>query len=1012
MSEEKVKKLMTAMNVDVDNLCTFMAQDKVGDFTTQTNVGMLQKTLQCIEALDEDQNPLGRTLYEVQLELNDIELNKKAKAREVDAKREAYENVTIQLEQMRAEVERMQRRDAVKKLAVKYDIKLAVVRSTELKERFVELQKAVDRAQKDLQTAQDKILPLEERERKLRRDLEMKEKEFNKATKAIDEMDIRVLKAKASIRDNQENLGGVTEQLTEMVKSRKDLEKKKQQLDDEKRKVVETIKKAEPLVKSAKEKLMSVEPKRAGLRAEKDTMDDKVMALKQEQRQIDNEGRRIQNELNQNSDPREIYWDMLSGCNDMGDEANCMKWVQKNEDKFEKDVIGPLGLFIAVKHPEAQLLVNQSINRGLMNSYIVQTENDLKTFRSIPSQRKGAKKNSARVSLIKAIDVADWDRIGGGYSKETLDVFKQFGFQGFLKDYIECRDEVKTLLLAQNRAGLEHLYVRATSLNAVTQEHMKLVCPGTGQGPFRASMFIIDKAKPKDRHGRPEAYQMNMSFSQWNKSQGMTSSNRPVDFFQNFLGGSLEEDDAENVEQLKSKRDALQKEHREIQKRIADISKQSTAKDKEITELSREKADYKKVIEAPEVNRRKLDKINKALKAIIAKLSVGEKQDRAKLEREYMAAINETLNKMDVIAEHSRTAVNLHSDVVIEQETKQIYEDELRNAGDALDEAKRGLEDFKAIKQAAAEVQSKKKKEMDEALEELKTIQGTFDSAKAFVEYYKKEVNVDNACPENTVAEIQLRIEELEAQITNIAENAGVVEKYEAKAKEEKVLREALDGLVSELENSAAKVEDQSRSWMKQVQSIIRRVNDKFSEYMGKLQFAGEVTFLHKGTFAQYELQLHVAFKENQSVQVLDGHKHSGGERAVSTIMYLMALQNLISAPFRSVDEINQGMDERNERLVFDRIVSSCTGNSVDSQYFLVSPKLLQGLRSMEHADVTVLMIWNGPGVRSKWQISQMISQIKKRKRMALADIGNNEEDSESGFLEDADAVPSKGSRR
>ena len=106
-----------------------------------------------------------------------------------------------------------------------------------------------------------------------------------------------------------------------------------------------------------------------------------------------------------------------------------------------------------------------------------------------------------------------------------------------------------------------------------------------------------------------------------------------------------------------------------------------------------------------------------------------------------------------------------------------------------------------------------------------------------------------------------------------------------------------------------------------------------------------------KGTFSEYELQLKVTFKTDQDVSVLDGQKHSGGERAVSTIMYLMALQHLISSPFRTVDEINQGMDERNERLVFDQIVQSSTGDKIDSQYFLVSPKLLQGLRSMEHED-------------------------------------------------------------
>ena len=53
-------------------------------------------------------------------------------------------------------------------------------------------------------------------------------------------------------------------------------------------------------------------------------------------------------------------------------------------------------------------------------------------------------------------------------------------------------------------------------------------------------------------------------------------------------------------------------------------------------------------------------------------------------------------------------------------------------------------------------------------------------------------------------------------------------------------------------------------------------------------------------------------------------------------------------------------MDERNERLVFERIVS-CTKQS---QYFYISPKLLQALTSMEDDDVTVLLVLNGPGLR------------------------------------------------
>ena len=104
-------------------------------------------------------------------------------------------------------------------------------------------------------------------------------------------------------------------------------------------------------------------------------------------------------------------------------------------------------------------------------------------------------------------------------------------------------------------------------------------------------------------------------------------------------------------------------------------------------------------------------------------------------------------------------------------------------------------------------------------------------------------------------------------------------------------------------------------------------------------------------------------------------------------------------------------MDERNERLVVDRIVKSCcTDNGIASkktlstsqnallelqthkpQYFLVSPKLLQALRAIDHPDVTVLMVWNGPGVTdNKWQLKDMVHLLKdecKRKGVNIEDI-------------------------
>merc|ERR1739845_91077 len=123
------------------------------------------------------------------------------------------------------------------------------------------------------------------------------------------------------------------------------------------------------------------------------------------------------------------------------------------------------------------------------------------------------------------------------------------------------------------------------------------------------------------------------------------------------------------------------------------------------------------------------------------------------------------------------------------------------------------------------------------------------------------------------------------------------------------------------------------------------------------------------GNFKDWGIDIRVKFRSESDLQVLSARVHSGGERSVSTIMYLMSLQDLMVSPFRCVDEINQGLDEQNERLVFRRIVQNSTRKSVDEkkslthngQYFLITPKLLPNLTDMENDGVTILCIFNGP---------------------------------------------------
>jgi chromosome segregation ATPase len=58
---------------------------------------------------------------------------------------------------------------------------------------------------------------------------------------------------------------------------------------------------------------------------------------------------------------------------------------------------------------------------------------------------------------------------------------------------------------------------------------------------------------------------------------------------------------------------------------------------------------------------------------------------------------------------------------------------------------------------------------------------------------------------------------------------------------------------------------------------------------------------------SKYGVEIMVKFRATEKLRRLTAQVQSGGERSVSTMLYLMALQELCPVPFRCVDEINQG---------------------------------------------------------------------------------------------------------
>jgi len=371
----------------------------------------------------------------------------------------------------------------------------------------------------------------------------------------------------------------------------------------------------------------------------------------------------------------------------------------------------------------------------------------------------------------------------------------------------------------------------------------------------------------------------------------------------------------------------------------------------------------------------------------LKQLSVDANKEKDKLQQNLFDAIQKQLSLFKKVQAQCQDVNEKYLEATIAENKGRAIAIELTEIKNRIREYDEGIKGLVAILKAKTEERDRAQRDFSKAEEDLKNLEAEVGGKSALQEKYREIINV---CPESTLIEINLRIETLMMEIESAVDNPQVLLRYSAAERE---LAECLEQKEA-LQSSYNKIEDSMAArlnrWMNSVHAVVNKLSASFSEYMSALQYKGEVMLRDTGTIDQYEIVMRVSFRYDSPLSDLSGEKHSGGERAVSTIMYLMAMQELTSSPFRVVDEINQGMDERNERLVFDRIVQSCCLGNEKPQYFLVSPKLLQGLRAIAHEHVTALMVWNGSGVLKKWQLPQVIKSLK-RKRDSLLNEKENE---------------------
>eukprot|EP00090_Calanus_glacialis_P046443 TRINITY_DN9124_c0_g1_i1.p1 TRINITY_DN9124_c0_g1~~TRINITY_DN9124_c0_g1_i1.p1 ORF type:complete len:1049 (-),score=416.15 TRINITY_DN9124_c0_g1_i1:332-3478(-) len=248
-------------------------------------------------------------------------------------------------------------------------------------------------------------------------------------------------------------------------------------------------------------------------------------------------------------------------------------------------------------------------------------------------------------------------------------------------------------------------------------------------------------------------------------------------------------------------------------------------------------------------------------------------------------------------------------------------------------------------------------------------------------EEWQKKFDKLGSSDENVLAAL---LDECESELKHTKKIPDkTIEDIEAMKEKLTQAREEKEQMERDMANKTHEAAKLRRKWINGVESLVENINDRFGAMMAELGYAGQIS-LSQGKreidFSSYGVKIQVRFRVGHELQDLSKGTQSGGEKSVTTAVYMMALQELTQVPFRCVDEINQGMDERNERAIWAQLLKVCKEHQ--AQYFYMAPKFPYSLPFNEQ--VTMLICNNGNVDKEghkMFRTKQFVEAAKKMKR-------------------------------
>ncbi|KAK0530042.1 Structural maintenance of chromosomes protein 5 [Tilletia horrida] len=896
-TQKEVHARVNALDIKIDNLCSFLPQDKVADFARMAPPQLLKEVQKAAGEGD---------LIEQHEKLTELGREEVKVADKLASAQAEVDHLKQRQEVLERDVQRFKERQAIERQVKFLEIRVPQLKYTKARERSLRFKPQVQRRKARVERAKLHLKPYEQVKEDYEEFSEKLRLRKDKAKTSLDKVAKDLQKCVSVLEKKEHEAEGLHQKMASLDQREANHRQRVETLKAEIRELQAAIANPPDIANT-----QGIEQEVRKIRMKERALISERSDLKASMEEINLENRSLRLTLDDSrkklASLDNVRQQRLTALQSADKDAfRAVLWLRDNQQLFSGKIYEPVLLEASIKDMRFAAAAESCLNWATFRTFVCETRSDYDIF-----TRELVDRQKLRLNVVE-VENFDDNLLKGVYPPEVL---RNYNFDTTAIDVVDAPAPVLKYL-----SHSSNLHRIPLSLMANPAPDLLETIANDGQ-IHRFVYGGINYSVTISSYGNRRSTTTTKPFAAKPRNFGTAvDQNRKRELEQAVLDCNTRAQESEGrLQQLMQREQVLKADLAKLdQQRLALTEETRAAQaartqyEKDKNKLSTKKTHLQEAVRRPSTETERSN-IRQVLRRLAA--------DRANLAQDIKSHMIQQ-NKL-------RMEYDIHFLEILQHESNRTaFAEQFKKAQDKVESEKAALNDVMEREKASRR------------------------QAKALLERYQTLFNA--AEPEITTMLNETPVQE------------DVIQKHSdniASLTEEK---QELDSVIKEIRDS----------WEPAIRSLVEEVSNKFSAAFDRIGCAGEIRVATERDYDKWGIEILVKFRDNEELQLLTGQRQSGGERSLSTIMFLMGLTELGKSPFSLVDEINQGMDQRAERAVHNQMVDVTCGQHA-RQYFLITPKLLNHLKY--HERMRVLIICNGEWLPPKFNFKSVLKHHRDR---------------------------------